>query len=105
MQPLLSSLLIKTFHPTDKINYFIPHLAKHLRYVYITQEKATLRMNNFVCSFLSKSSSSCCQKLKHFYVCRKLFGKTKSAKNIFTRDKQSVDGEEDAGVAEQTALR
>lgn len=101
MQPLLSSLLIKTFHPTDKINYFIPHLAKHLRYVYITQEKATLRMNNFVCSLLQ----SCCQKLKHFYVCRKLFGKTKSAKNIFTRDKQSVDGEEDAGVAEQTALR
>jgi len=45
--------------------------------------------------FSQQSSSSCsCRKLKHFYVCRKLFGKTKSAKNIFTRDKQSDEDEE-----------
>lgn len=35
------------------------------------------------------------EKLKHFYVCRKVFGKAKSAKNIFTRDKQNAEKEDE----------
>lgn len=83
MQPLLSSLLIKTFHPTDKINYFIPHLAKHLRYVYITQEKATLRMNNFVCSFSANPLRLVAKNL-NIFMCAENFSVKLKVQKIFS---------------------